>query len=106
MTLTFPLTLEAAYYKQGFFNARVEFDRHIHADEVAVEIRVPDAGRVVKGKINRTAQNNGTARLMGGAELQDRFTSTFEEGETIELHIISPTVLELRKRNPDKPNAR
>lgn len=102
MNLIFPLTLEAAYYKQGFFNARVEFDRHIDSQEVPIEIRVPDAGRVIEGKINRTAQNNGTARIMGGAELRDCFHAKFEEGETVELHIISPRIVELRKHQETK----
>ena len=99
MTLVFPLTLEAAYYKQGFFNARVEFDKYLDQRECPIEIRVPDAGRVIRGKINRKAQQNATARIMGGAELRDCFHANFEEGEVIDLHIISPTVLELRKRN-------
>jgi hypothetical protein len=98
MSLIFPLVLEKAYYRQGFFNARVEFDKHIIANETSIEIRVPECSRVIHGRIDRQAQRNGTARIMGGAAPRDCFQAAFEQGEQVNLCILSPTLLEIRKR--------
>ena len=85
--------LGQAYWKQGFFNARREFDRYIGV-EGPIEIRIP--GHVIAGRIDRKAQRNGTARIMGGTELRDYFQKTFSLGDEVEVEIVSPTVLLFR----------
>lgn len=100
MSLIFPLVLHRAYRNGGFFNTRVAFDQHIAADGIAIEIRMPDCDRVIAGKVNRhSAQRNGTARI-GGPGLRDCFQTKFQEGEQVDLHILSPTVLEIKRRAP------
>lgn len=99
MSLVFSLVLHRAYRNGGFFNTRVEFDKYVAADGLAVEIRLPDCDRIISGKINRhSAQRNGTARI-GGPGLRDCFQAQFQEGEQVDLRILSPTVLEIKKRS-------
>ena len=67
------LTLEKTYYRQGFFNVTVDFDRFIRPTEGPVESILGTSGLKIQGKANRSANLNRTARIMGGSKLRDWF---------------------------------
>ena len=84
----FPLTLWKTYYNQGFFNVPREFD-HFVGDEGPVTLMLCGDGRV-SSYINRSANLNGTARVMGRVALRDWFQSTYSEGDTIPVRFETP----------------
>ena len=76
----FRLTLEKTYYRQGFFNVTVDFDRFIRPTEGPVELILGTSGRKIHGKVNRSANLNRTARIMGGSKLRDWFQENYSPG--------------------------
>jgi ribonuclease VapC len=59
------IVLRRTYYQQGFFNVLVQDDRQFGTQNSKIEIFLADAGGPLEGTINRTAQRNGTARILG-----------------------------------------
>ena len=93
----FKLRLSKTYYHQGFFNVTREFDRYIGKNEEEIEFHLFDSDVVLHGKINRTANLNGTARIMGGKELKRWFQSRFEIGDVIEVEFLTANSIKFPK---------
>jgi len=93
----FNLTLQETYFKQGFFNVIVDFDRFVRAEEGPIRLRLGRNGREIQASINRHANNNGTARIMGGADLRNWFQSQFEPMDTVAVDLSSRDVIILDK---------
>ncbi len=85
----FKLILQKTYYRQGFFNVRVDFDRFVRSTEGPVELVVGTPGLKIAGKINRSANQNGTARIMGGAKLRDWFQANHTPGDAVDVDLSS-----------------
>lgn len=88
----FLLKLEDTYYRQGFFNVTVDYDRHVGP---AGPVELVLGNKSVTGKIYRTAQRNGTARIDGKAALRDWFHKGYSQGDMVPVRFRSPVVLEL-----------
>ena len=97
--VTFILTLQPTYYKQGFFNVVVDYDRYVRAKEGPIRLRLGRAGTEIEGKINRRVNPNGTARIHGGAKLRDWFQVNFEPMDAVIVGFDSPDVIVLEKPN-------
>src|SRR5438128_427972 len=82
---TFVLTLQPTYYRQGFFNVVVAYDRYVRTAEGPVRLRLGRNGEEIKAKINRQANLNGTARILGGAKLRDWFHRNFEPMDKVNV---------------------
>lgn len=52
-------------------------------------------GTMILGYINRTANKNGTARIMGGKELRNWIKNNFKANDTMKVDIISPIEIRL-----------
>ena len=89
----FYLKLWPTYYKQGFFNVPRRFD-HLVGDEGPMALTLRGAGEV-GGRINRSANRNGTARVIGRAALRDWFQAHYRQGDTVPVRIVSPRRLTL-----------
>jgi len=87
---SFHLVVQKTYHRQGFFNIPVEFDRYLGPHNAAIEIYVEGVSAPIGGVINRTAQQNGTARIQGQAPLRDHFQSTVAVGDRVRVTIESP----------------
>jgi hypothetical protein len=87
---------QRTYYQQGFFNVPVEYDRHFGPHHSKIEIFLADANDPIEGVINRTAQPNGTARVLGHAGLRDYFRSRFRPGDPVSIVIESPQRIRIR----------
>ncbi len=85
----FKLTLEKTYYRQGFFNITVDFDRFVRPTEGPVELVLGKSGSRIEGKINRSANLNGTARIMGGSNLRDWFQANHTLGDVVDVDLSS-----------------
>ena len=58
-------------------------------DEGSVTLVLRD-DQPIEGKINRTANLNGTARIIGGVVLRDWFRRTYSEGDRVEVRFETP----------------
>jgi hypothetical protein len=93
----YPLTLPATYRDQGFFNVTVEFDGYVRPDKGPVELLLVARGteQRVEARVNRSAQNNGTARVMGGPDLRRWFQEHYRVGERVDVDIRSPECIRI-----------
>ena len=78
----FHLRLEKTYYHQGFFNITRGFDHLVRSDDGPVSLRLSGSGSI-EGYVNRRANRNGTARVMGGVPLRDWFRQNYPIGGTV-----------------------
>lgn len=69
----FILTLQETYHKRGFFNVPVGYDRYFGKDDTPIKIYCGKEKLAVTGTINRTANTNGTPRIMGAVPLREWF---------------------------------
>ena len=76
---SFEVTLHTTYYHQGFFNVRVPHQHMFGGDGEPIEVYVSGEQDPIPGMINRTANTNGTPRIMGGRQLRDWFYEATEE---------------------------
>ncbi len=89
----FALVLEASYCAEGFFDVPAEYDRHA-GDAGAVELTL-GGGSHVAGRIDRSANADGTARVFGGAELRDWFQRGHVQGDGVLVRFRSPGRIEI-----------
>ena len=84
----FPLRLEKTYYEKGFFNVKREFDHNVGEEgPVTLSLR---GGYTMEARVDRRAQQNGTARIMGGAVLRDWFQKMYSEGDIVPVRFDTP----------------
>ncbi len=93
----FPLVLQKTYYEQGFFNVTVDFDQYVRQSDGSISLVIGEAGQRIQGKINRRANMNGTARIMGGRELRDWFKSNFSVLDRVDVDLGSSDAIHLSK---------
>lgn len=91
----FSFTLQRTYFRTGFFNVGVAAQRYLGADGEKIELFLGNAENPVLGTINRTANSNGTPRVMGGPALRDWFQTRSREMERISVQVLSPTSIRL-----------
>lgn len=91
----FKLTLHKTYYQSGFFNVTVDYDRFVRQTSGPVTLVLGNSGQTLQGDVNRTANQNGTARIMGGAELKRWFQANFKLGSTMDVDLSSLTSIRL-----------
>lgn len=84
----FYLRLEKTYYCRGFFNVIRAFAHHV-GDEGPVTLVLSGSGQIA-GQINRTANQNGTPRIMGNAALRNWFQSNYSRGDRVPVRFDSP----------------
>lgn len=87
----FDFVLRKTYHDQGFFNVGVDFESLFANDGTPIEIRLGTNQFLVDGYINRTANSNGTPRIMGGVHLRNWFQRTFAINETVSVKVLSLT---------------
>jgi hypothetical protein len=92
---TFRFTLQRTYFRTGFFNVSVTSQAYLGADGETIELFLGDALGPVLGTINRTANTNGTPRVMGGSSLRDWFQTHSQEMDAIAVQVLSPTSIRL-----------
>ncbi|MDO9230678.1 MAG: hypothetical protein Q7U03_14075 [Syntrophales bacterium] len=89
----FSLTLHPTYYKKGFFNVTVDFDRFVRSQEGNVFLRLGSGGPQIQGRIDRRANRNGTARIIGGAKLRDWFQKHYRPMDVVAVDLSSPEII-------------
>src|SRR5687768_789640 len=92
----FNLKLHDTYYKKGFFNVPVNFERYVRRDNGPVDLVLGASGQTIQGRVDRNANSNGTPRVRGGAALRDWFQSNFLPKATVDVDLGSRTSIRLR----------
>jgi len=94
---SFPLTLHKTYLEQGFFNVPVDYDRYVRQAEGPVELVLVSGGREhrIEAKVNRSANVNGTAIIMGGARLREWFLSNCDLGAELRVDLSSTMAIRI-----------
>lgn len=95
-TAEFEVTLHTTYYQQGFFNVRAAHQALFGGDGEPLEIFVAGEPEPITGMINRTANTNGTPRIMGGRHLRDWFYGSTKEKGQIYVEVMTPNSIHLR----------
>lgn len=95
----FPLKLHKTYLEQGFFNVTVDFDRFVRQTEGPVELVLLADGKEQRreAKVNRSANMNGTARIIGGTKLRDWFLNHFDVGTRLDVDLGSDREIRIQK---------
>jgi len=86
-TPVFSLILGSAYYGQGFFNVPKDADDYVPTDGEPVTLVLGPEEQIVHGYINRRANPNGTARVMGGTGLRNWIQANCEPGGTLNVDV-------------------
>lgn len=93
---TINILLGQAYYNQGFFNVGRDHSEMFGSDNATIDIQLGTNGEAtIQGYINRTANKNGTPRIMGGKELRIWIKNNFKPNDTMKVDIISPIAVRL-----------
>lgn len=90
----FVLTLQDTYYRRGFFNVPVNCDKYFGRDEQSITIYCGLEKLQVIGKINRTANTNGTPRIMGAVPLREWFQKR-KVMTPLKISIVDPTTIHI-----------
>lgn len=94
----FTITLHPTYRHSGFFNVGTANEALLGPDGEKIEFFLGESDEAILGTINRTANTNGTPRLMGGTGLRQWFQSEFAEMDILEVEVLSPLSIRLRRR--------
>lgn len=86
----YKLTLHKTYYEKGFFNLGVEIERFVRSSSGPIKILLGNSKRQINGRIDREANQNGTPRVFGGAELRHWLQRNFQLKDVVDVHIVSP----------------
>jgi hypothetical protein len=92
---TFKLTLQQTYFKMGFFNVGVKSSKYFGDDGQTIELFLGAQERPELGTINRTANTNGTPRIMGGTALREWFKINAEPLKELTVSVLSPTAIRI-----------
>jgi hypothetical protein len=95
---TFDLTLQKTYFKMGFFNVGVGYDRHVRKTEGPVRLRLGRGGQEVEARVDRHANRNGTPRIMGGVPLRDWFQANFKPMDIVAVDLASQDAIVLDRK--------
>jgi hypothetical protein len=88
----FVLKLQETYHRTGFFNVPVNCEKYFGRDEQTIEIYCGQERLLVTGKINRTANGNGTPRVMGAVPLREWFQKR-KAMSRLNVMIVDPTTI-------------
>jgi len=96
---TFEIILGKTYYRQGFFNVSQKFSDSFGADKAIIEILLGNDNKdSIQGNINRTANPNGTPRIMGRKGLTDWIQNNFKENDLLKVDILTNVSIKLNKK--------
>lgn len=93
------IRLANANYTVGyFFNLAMECTNLIAGNGEQITIQLGLEGEVYQATINRTANLNGTPRIMAGTRYRNWVQENFVLGDNLKIKIVSPTFLIIYKK--------
>lgn len=95
---SFIVNIGHAYYHDGFFNVRVRYSELFGTDLSPIKIQLGEnSNNICIGKVNRTANKNGTPRIMAGVKYKNWVQENFSQGEVFKVKLINPEYIILSK---------
>ena len=95
-TMVLAFILQRTYFRTGFFNVGVDGSNRFGANGARIEIYRGSEVMPIIGYINRTANSNGTPRIMGGVGLRDWFQQVASIGDRMQVEVMSPESIRIR----------
>ena len=93
------LTLHKTYYNQGFWNVPVDLDRYVRKDEGPITLLLGKYRQEIQAHVNRSANQNGTARIMGKSALRDWFQQNYAVMDDVPVRFVSPNMIVLEGKD-------
>ena len=93
--MQFRKKLGIAYFNQGFFNIGVTYSDYFGDHSSPISVQLGDSGNIVNGYVNRTANKNGTPRIMLGKSYTVWVQENFNMGDYMDVAILNPVSLRL-----------
>ncbi len=94
----FEVVIGKTYFKQGFFNVSEIYSSELGPDKAIIEILLgQNSNNSILGYINRSANINGSPRIMGGKSLADWIKRNLMINETLTVEIISSVSIRIYK---------
>ncbi|BCO31183.1 hypothetical protein TspCOW1_12860 [Thiohalobacter sp. COW1] len=93
----FHFQLRVTYYNQGFFNVPTKYMKLFGADRDKIEIYCGESKQLIQGYINRSVNKSNAPRIMGGTQLRQWFGQNFEIDNPVQVEVLSPTSIWLRR---------
>ncbi|WP_454764377.1 GIY-YIG nuclease family protein [Cupriavidus campinensis] len=91
----FQFVLQPTYFKSGFFNVTVEHQHLFPEEGGSLDIYCGPDRYLVKGRFDRTANNNRTPRVHGFTPLRDWLQRNYEPMQTVTVTVLGPTAIEV-----------
>jgi hypothetical protein len=96
---TFEVKLGKTYYNQSFFNVSKKNSDDFGSHNALIEIQLGDNYKyIIEGYINRTANNNGTPRIMGRKTLTDWIQKNYKLNDILIVNIITNGSIRLNEK--------
>ena len=89
----YTLTLHKTYYAKGFFNLGVDVERYVRKDSGTAVLFLGNSKTRIEASVDRNANQNGTPRILGGAELRNWLQRNCKLGDRVNIHILKPAEL-------------
>jgi hypothetical protein len=97
--ISFEIILGIAYYNQGFFNVSMAYNEIFGYDKSLIEIQLGEnPENKIQGYVNRTANSNGTPRIMGGKVLTEWIKKHYRQGDLLRIDILSNDSIKLNEK--------
>jgi hypothetical protein len=95
---SFSVVIGKAYYNDGFFNVRVKHSDIFGEDLSKIWIQLGDnANNLIEGYVNRTANRNGTPRIMAGKKFRHWIHENFKQGDIFRVRILKSDFINIFK---------
>lgn len=92
------VTIGQAYYNDGFFNIRKRYSELFGSDLSKIKIQLGDNNTdIIEGYVNRTANSNGTPRIMAGKNYTEWIQNNFNQGDIFKIEMINSHYIILKK---------
>ena len=97
--ISFEIILGIAYYNQGFFNVSMAYNEIFGHDKSLIEIQLGEnPENKIQGYVSRTANSNGTPRIMGGKVLTEWIKKHYRQGDLLKIDILSNDSIKLNEK--------
>lgn len=95
-TKQFTFNMTDTYWRRGFFNVPVVSSQDFGKDGENIKILLRDGVSSMTGMINRTANQSGSPRIMGGVELRQYFQLNYTIGDVVPFELITQNIMKLK----------
>lgn len=95
-TKQFTFNMTETYWRRGFFNVPVASSQNFGKDGENIKILLRDGVSSITAMINRTANQSGSPRIMGGVELRQYFQLNYIIGDVAPFELITQNMMKLK----------